>query len=154
MIKRQIQIASVFLVLMGCQANFSSSESKDITDTQPTIEFRYDETTGKCVNAEGIEGLNVVDHSRIREPDFIGECADLRNTSISGIFDHRDFRGADFTGTKFTFATGTGMNLMGAKIEWGTGGYNFFSRIIYDQFTDIKWACTTVVEGTLDCRRP
>jgi uncharacterized protein YjbI with pentapeptide repeats len=143
----------VFLTLVS-SVLLSSCGTQSSSKVAAELEYLYDASTGLCLNAAGEQGLNPLDGLQAREPGFVGECGDFRGQSLGGIMDGVNFRGADFTGANFTFATGTDIDFSGAKVPMVRGGYNFFSNIIYDQFSQIDWYCKTLDNGRLNCEKP
>jgi hypothetical protein len=86
--------------------------------------FRYDETAGKCLDAEGREGYN----RRTRE-ELVStgdaECADFGRSTRDNLtylrLDRANLRGANFDGALFYLGSITNSDLSGAKLS-GTSG--------------------------------
>jgi uncharacterized protein YjbI with pentapeptide repeats len=88
----KLEILMIKLVLAFTACIFGLSVSA--TD----LGFRY--KNGACVNSNNATGLN---------PGFIGQCGDLRQTTISGF----SFDGLDLSGTAFVDATLLGCTFQG-----------------------------------------
>jgi uncharacterized protein YjbI with pentapeptide repeats len=126
----------------------SSEESSNLA----SLTYTYDSATGKCLDAEGNEGLNEISESIV--PGMNGECGDFRDRDLSGaVLDNGNFRGADFSGAFFNFTKGMAMDLSGATITGTEGGYNKLSNFIFDQFTSIAWRCSQQEDGLMSCSK-
>jgi uncharacterized protein YjbI with pentapeptide repeats len=82
------------------------------------IRYRYDATTGRCVGADGAEGLNPVTKELLRATRDL-ECADLRAGRVNITYlalDGANLRGADFTGNGCYLTEIERSDLTGARL--------------------------------------
>jgi hypothetical protein len=88
--------------------------------------FRYDETTGKCLDAEGREGYN---RSSRQELETTGdaECADFRRAfNLTYLYlDKANLRGANFAGTPWYLGSITDSDLTGADLSNTSGQMDY-----------------------------
>jgi uncharacterized protein YjbI with pentapeptide repeats len=82
------------------------------------LRYRYDAATGRCVGADGAEGLNPVTKELLRATRDL-ECADLRAGRVNITYlalDGANLRGADFTGNGCYLTEIERSDLTGARL--------------------------------------
>lgn len=142
-----ILVIGTLVLAQGCMTQ-ASKENSNLA----SLIYAYDSATGKCVDAEGNEGLNEISGNII--PGMNGECGDFRDRDLSGAtLDNGNFRGADFSGAFFNFTMGSDMDLSGATITGTEGGYNRLSNFIFDRFTSVAWRCSQQEDGRMSCSK-
>jgi hypothetical protein len=100
------------------------------------LRYRYEATSGKCVAADGSEGLNPVDRSEFLKGNELKidelECADLRGLSRINItyrrLERANLRGADLSGNGCYLTEFTNSDLTGVKFTGFRGGDCHFER--------------------------
>jgi hypothetical protein len=88
--------------------------------------FRYDETAGKCLDAEGREGYNTRSRKEL-EATRDAECADFRGpVNLTYLYlEKANLRGANFAGTSWYLGSITDSDLTGADLSSTSGQMHY-----------------------------
>ena len=140
-----------------------------------TEPFLYNPQVGKCLNAQGIEGLNTPDLSAIfsfdpgkdlnsDDPTISDknlECADLKGVSFREFLGsgfkyvsliNWNLNGAAFSKTNITWMTLIGGSLDGVDLS-GAVGYTIFQSVHIDSNTrGLSENCVPDATGTVNCQ--
>ena len=154
--------------VISAQAAGSKGQQTPVTDS-----YKYNESTGKCLNKLGKEGFNTM-NPRILFAHPVGktkasggtytgvdaECVDFSNVDLghwigiayAGLVTW-SFKGANFQGTGFYFAGIAGSDLRGANLSGIQYGYAHIEGTT-DNFTTIPTTGTcSNVDNQLSCRQ-
>lgn len=158
-------IGLVFILMLCPTVSFAS------------VSYHYDATTGKCLNANGQEGLNHPDVATVLrydqnsgmdsgEPTISNkdlECADLsavnfRDTLKSGAsyvhLVHWNLKGARLSQSDMKWMVFVGGNIAGVDLTKSSIGYTMFQSVQIDSFTQglSEFCISSAEQGLIHCQ--
>ena len=110
-------------------------------ERSPSLPARLDWATGRCLDDDGFDALNLVPIEFVRETGQ-GSCADLRGQKLNGEdygypeLSWWNLTGANLDGAQLVFANLTGVSLHSAKLSELQFGYAVIQGTI-DDFTEL-----------------
>jgi uncharacterized protein YjbI with pentapeptide repeats len=162
---KKVKIILLFLNIAVCSVVYAFSEVR---------EFKYDLTDGKCINASGKEGKNVISkadflsskNAECGVPSFFVSREDVLQVypNGNGILDEVNFKGADlsnmsFSGGPFCGINFTNTDIRGTDLKNTAGVYWCINGLIdkYSSFDlgnpdpQVVWGCKLIDSSHLKC---